>query len=53
MRDDSDELAALLSVNTERLRFSAERSAMQILACDGEIVAHYPVSDDVRARLLE
>lgn len=39
------ELRRLMRANPRRLHFVATRSAVQITACDGAVIAHYPVGD--------
>lgn len=43
--EDFDELHALLAANPRRLHVAANRQALQIVACDGDVIAHYPLSD--------
>lgn len=53
LRDDGRSLADLLEANPERMEFNERRRSVQLYACDGEVVAHLPVTDRVFRRLLD
>ncbi|WP_419163835.1 hypothetical protein [Candidatus Palauibacter sp.] len=41
------EVVRLRRENPERVLFNAERGAVQVLDCDGGVVANFPASSDV------
>lgn len=51
--DDMQALESLMVSNPERVRINPARAAVQVLACDGQIAAHYPVTPTVITTLLE
>jgi len=53
IQDDEAALRSLLSHNPQRLHYVARRTAIQITACDGSVIAHYPISVDLAVRLAD
>lgn len=51
IENNVEELQDLLESNPKRLHFASRRDAVQITACDGAIVAHYPVASRVALKL--
>jgi hypothetical protein len=51
--EDAVALASLLRANPERMHFVGYRRAVQITACDGEVVAHYPVEEHIAERVAQ
>lgn len=51
--DDEVELLNLLNQNPERLRYVEMRNAIQMMACDGEVRAHYPLASAHLSMLLD
>jgi hypothetical protein len=50
--EDGESLQQLLVANPRRLRYVADRGAVQIIAaCDGDVIAHYPVASRVATLL--
>jgi hypothetical protein len=47
LTSDVAQVKQLLLHNPKRLHFSAERHAVQLTACDGAVVANYPIADRI------
>lgn len=47
LREDGSALRSLVQQNPERARYVASRGAVQITACDGDVIAHYPIPNRV------
>lgn len=44
LREDATTLRRLLAANPKRFHYVAARAAVQVTACDGDVVAHYPLT---------
>jgi hypothetical protein len=47
MAGDADGLAYLVNRGSEVIRVEAERSAIQVVNCSGDVVAHFPLSAEM------
>lgn len=50
-REDTSALRALLVGNPLRVHWVGEQRAVQLTACDGAVIAHYPVSRAMAGQL--
>jgi len=50
---DGAVLQALVRANPKRARYFAPRHAIQLVACDGEVTAHYPLTQEVQLASLQ
>ena len=48
---DEEELIAMLQEHEGTLEYLADRQALQVLGCDGKIVAHYPIEPSLSNEL--
>jgi hypothetical protein len=52
-RQDATALRLLVQENPRRVHYMARRTAVQITACDGDVIAHYPLLKRVAAALAQ
>lgn len=52
VRANAAAVSQLLQDNPKRLHLEADRQALQVVACDGAVIAHYPIDDDMAGALL-
>lgn len=52
MAQDAHAIADLLRAHSTQLELSRDRSALQVFACDGMVIAHYPVSTKLLESLM-
>ena len=53
LHGNEDQLRVILDRHGKSVHFDVERQAIQIQACDGDIIAHYPVDPAVAVGLLQ
>jgi hypothetical protein len=51
-RNDVGAVRAVVAKHEARIKVNAPRSAVQVLSCAGDVIAHFPMSDETTARLV-